>query len=403
MPKLPAELWLAIFDLLIVPSLSPAALCNVTNFPVLSLHLRHPREYAPIEYPYAQLRLICRAFRDLLGPSPYFFVRNTTESIPATARVIYTPLHQAPTGYLQRVLRDPYRARRIVTLYITCTRSEEHILPLDSLCGSSRALVSLRNLTLSIFYLHAHPLKIRLWSRIKKAFPLLVCLVLLSALKRVEAFPVHTAHETSPVIFEHLQILDMGCFVPSPRLRLPVLRHAALNHCSQRDLKILLHSPLLESLHLRGIEYGARIDLSSLPQVLSLGIPVTGDTLPLPLPPDYPLCHICLYMPSICSPQWMISWVTDIPTLYPAISCITIDLTMLPELHHAWIRRVFIDVDLQASGLAVAPATVKGHLIILERIPAVTRPELPGPTIEPAPSSELVLSSELVFQQSTDG
>jgi hypothetical protein len=215
LPKLPAELWLVIFDLLIGPSLSPAALCNLTNFPEISLHLRHPREYAPIEHPYLQLRLICRAFKDLLGPSPYFFVKNATNPIPATATAVYTFLNEAPLSHLRRVLRDPYRARRIVTLYITCHNSRESMVPFDFLCESSRALAGLRNLTLSIFYIHPRPLKVQIWSRINKAFPLLVSLVLLPALKRLEATAVDTGHETSPVVFEHLQIMDTGCIIPS--------------------------------------------------------------------------------------------------------------------------------------------------------------------------------------------
>jgi hypothetical protein len=386
MPLLPPELWLLIFDFAILSSLNPAAQCSYIKFPEISLHLRFPSVHAPIEDPYGQLRLVCRDFKALLGPSPHFFVKSEKSSIPSTARAIYIPSHRSPLRCLQRVLEDPYKSRRIVTLHITCTNFSEHILPFDYLCQRPHALSSVRSLTLGIFYHHPFRLNIRLWGRINKAFPLLVCLVLRPVLQPPEAMPIEGDDKESSVIFQRLEILDMGCIIPCPRLRCPLLRHAALNHSSPQALEILTHSPLLESLLLRGVDRDIRMDLRLLPQLRLLGLPTRGPHLTLPLPPNYPLYHLCVYMvPPIYAIQDILSWVKTVPTKFPSISRISIDLSMLTPTDRLSIQGLFVDPDLQSSGLIITSFPISSHLIVLERVPVVTQPM--SATISGSPSN----------------
>ena len=363
-------------------SVSPVEWCDYVTFPDIHLYLRNPGVYAPIDDSFARLRLVCRAFYNFLGSSPHHFVKGEDDTIPYTTRAIYITVRKKSHGYRRRLLDDPYRSHLIVTLWIACNYSSDsgRLDTFDRLCKSCHALPGLRTLGIRICYSLSTTINIEFWNCLQQAFPLLACLMLGTLTPRSVA--LMAGDEEHVFVFEQLEILDLGCFVPWGRLRFPALRYLALDHCSQTDIEALANSTRLESLLLRGAN--RFINIASLSYLRSLGLPSNGLDFEPTLPADHPLRHVRVYLSSpMHKSQNILHWVKRVSRQLPEMSHIWVDLRTLTPVDQRWVQDIFHNVNLLFDGLRVMPFSADSQIIVIKRVELICRPAMgdqPTPT-----------------------
>jgi hypothetical protein len=369
---LPPELWIIIIDLVIGALINPADSCTYENFLDVVHYLRYPRPRSSVIPSYRKLRLVCRAFNDLLKTPPRLFVDRVNTKIPAGTRALYTSRLFDSLGCLHRLLEDPSRSRQIVTLDIPCDVVEDiHGLSLFAiLVNNSDRLSGVRNLAFDVVHASKYLLDAHFWNTINRAFPALVCLVLRPSFTLGVVMPAE-AEENRTVTFEKLEILVVGHALLYDGLNFPLLRHVALGLCNRKVIETLARSPLLESVLLRTIlheENQETINLSSFQKLKLLGIPVYADTV-VPLPPDY-AHHLCIHVPSSVTGLALVEWVKKVPSHFPKLQQIALDLTGL-----AWAQRISIEsafrsinLELEPSGLVINHLLSGSSCIVIQRI-----------------------------------
>jgi len=147
---LPAELWLIILDMVISTAITLLEQCDHTSFSDIYVYLCSPATQTPVDNSYGQLRLVCRTFNALLGPSPHYIMKSSRDSIPASARAVYIIEDQISSEHARRLLEEPLICHRLVHLDTFSNHPELSDMPttFDLLCENSRYLPNLRCLTL---------------------------------------------------------------------------------------------------------------------------------------------------------------------------------------------------------------------------------------------------------------
>jgi hypothetical protein len=366
---LPLELWIIIIDLVIGALVNPTDSCTYKNFLEVDHYIRSPQPRSSVIPSYRQLRLVCRVFNDLLKTPPRFFMKGAKTNIPASTRALYICRHYTsrqsdPLGCLRRLLEDPTRTRRIVTLDIPYDVDKHFLGPslFEILFKNSDLLSGVRNLAFDVVYTSES-----LLDTINRAFPALVCLVLRPSIEPTIATPVE---EKRTVTFEKLEILDMERAILYDGIKFPLLRHVALGRCSRTLIETLSQSPLLESLLLRQVRHPEAIDLGSLHRLKLLGMPVYGENTVVPLPADY-AHYLCVHVPMSVTGPALVKWVKKVPSYFPKLQQITLDLTGLVEAtQRISIEGAFrcINLELEPSGLVINHLLPGSSYIVVERI-----------------------------------
>ena len=196
---------------------------------------------------YHALRLVCRAFRDLLTSPLWLYMTKEHISgvmqVPLLVRAVYIPVWANSACNFHRIItsRTPYR---IVSLDIQCDyitdSSGRRALSFDSLCRGSDKLTGIRYLALQPV-LHGDGLDIEFWKKLNDCFPYLSCLKL-SAYSSFRGFPNPVLSEDQPlIVFENLRVLivsDMD--LRHLKLRFPILGHAFLEFLSREVSEIVV-------------------------------------------------------------------------------------------------------------------------------------------------------------------
>jgi len=152
---LPPELWIIVLDLAMEADVNPADQCTHWDFLKTSYGLRHFEKYISMFSSYHALRLVCRAFRDLLTSPLWLYMTKEHISgvmqVPLLVRAVYIPVWANSACNFHRIItsRTPYR---IVSLDIQCDyitdSSGRRALSFDSLCRGSDKLTGIRYLAL---------------------------------------------------------------------------------------------------------------------------------------------------------------------------------------------------------------------------------------------------------------
>jgi hypothetical protein len=292
---LPPELWLIIFDFVVAASIGLLQHSNHITFPEALDQFRHPWTYPPTGIPsLSSVRLVCRAFNDLVAPTPYLFLKSKDTPISNGTRAVFISSRKDAQVLLEHLLVEPSKSQRIVMLDMAVYNSNPYLPVLfDSLCENAHSLPNLESLTLTlpVYDARARPLP-KFWSRLNNSFPHLVCLVLLGRLKLVS--------EPEPVIFERLKIIDFDNALVEWALQFPMLRHAGFT--TDYSASRFTRWGFLESLLIRGVEdYTSRFDFWDLvPRLVLLGVPSkSAGAFAGVLPSQHPLQHLYIYVGTV--------------------------------------------------------------------------------------------------------
>ena len=367
--KLPPELWLLILGLVTGASISPHEFCDHLNFPAVLYHLRSPRLHA-LNSPWLRdLQLVCRTFKTLLEPSPYFSMgRNTSQSnITPYVKAIYIRGNQDTGAQLQRLVAYPLKSRQIVMLelcWISCTNLDG-VMPFDILCDNAQSLPNVRGLMLGLDNMKARTPP-NFWERLHDSFPLIVCLAIRG--------PPPRCPQPLSLTFEKLEILDITSIHPHLTLHLPFLIHAAFGRFYGWDVvRPGGFCDHLESLILSDtqIPFAGPIMWSMLPQLRLLGISGRQIYTLQPLPPGHPLAHLYIYnlLPEVGGEPWLSQTIK----LYPSISRLSLDLDEQSNVMIPWITRELRRGDLVPLGFDVNHAASKTSMyrvVVIDRLPA---------------------------------
>jgi hypothetical protein len=367
---LPLEIWILIIDMLMDPISNPIYDCDYMNFPQIDDSLRHPRLRVVPDDLYWHLRLVCRDFHDIAASPPRLFMRDGQTHIPRGTKAVYIVADFEPLRCFEGLLEDPSRSHRISTLDMNCADNSEGISSFDFLCKNAHLLRGVRNLALGISTSDEVSLDVGVWEGINEAFPNLVSLVLRPSANGSVA-QAEAMGEERKVTFNQLEVLEVDHVPLYLGLTLPLLRHVALGCWYQQVVAVLSRSPLLESLLVRKLLYGGgtdRIDPSPLKTLKLLGIPIYEEHMVPPLPPDYPLCHLCAHIPGFVGAPTLVEWVKKMPSCLPHLSRITLDVTAYDRRSSIESSFHCINPELRPSGLFIKPLALAPTFIIAERI-----------------------------------
>ena len=374
---LPPELWLIIFDLVIESGVDLLDDCDFLSFPGVLNRLRYPWTYLPKGIPALRnLRLVCRSWNELLKAPPCFVMKKPNTPVPGGVRAVYIYPCEESQSYLQRILAEPLKSRRIVILDLPGPETFRSRVPFifDFLCENSHSLPSVRSLTLG---LHVHPPSAprtpRFWMRLNDAFPHLVALVLRGHLNTL------VDNTSNPVVFRKLEISDHGMLYPDSSVHFPVLKHAAFDHMYVFQSTGFTGHPLLESLIFRCIfSEGPKVIWRLVPHLRLIALPSETVNSLASLPPEHPLQHLYIYVESIPSNQQHLSdnrrkreltWLKAIVTRLPTISLITLAYEPRKEVTPGLIRGDFDEKELKRMGFTSSQRRLsgRGRAIVLRR------------------------------------
>jgi hypothetical protein len=379
----PTELWLHILDFVVGDSIGTQQHCNYTNFPETILHLRAPWIYPPpIETIWLRnLRLVCQTFNSLLRQSPYYIMKDINKPIPSGTRALYIYPIWPTQELFQRLLNEPSKSHRIVSLSVPGPESGLTTTPplmFDFLCSNANLLPNLQSLTLSLcFYPAKDPGTPKPWSRLNEAFPNLTSLVLRGS--------VRWTLEVQPVSFQKLEILDLGDMsLPDPTISFPTLRHAVLGDLSFNPVKTLTRSGRLESLLFRDASAGAEFDWDLVPKLRLLGIPSSVVEVFPPTPRAHPLHRLHIFVGIIPRDDGNIrrnrkekelQLMKQAVERFPNVSQITLAFQTHSNHLESDIIGDFDEEELRRVGLVVNYTSREDH-IVLDRVP-LTTPRMP--------------------------
>jgi hypothetical protein len=76
----------------------------------------------------------------------------------------------------------------------------------------------------------------------------------------------------------------------------------------------------------------------------------------------------------------LIAWVRRIPSLFPGISRVSIDLTLLMATDRLWVEAFFTHTEIQSSGLFVTPFRAgTSHIVVESFLGPFLQDPLPQP------------------------
>ena len=341
--------------------------CNYETFPSIAVFLpsweiRHP--LLVFDDGYRQLRLVCRAFKDLLGPnSPRFIMRGRSTVIRTTCRSLrmcgYWPNF---TPYLE----GPARYRQLVCLEVACISIPPKGLghSFDILCKHSSDLQRVRTLNLRLTQFSGTRRELPFWTRLSRSFPRLLFLTV----KLNDGAVSLLQGDDETAVFEQMEILCLSTRVTYPRIHHPSLRHVSLDVCSQSNLDLLTQSSLLESILILSFSYQVeRIDMRPLSHLRLLGIPELGVESIVPLDRAHSLDNLRLY-----PGRWTVlpdagKQLAQCSSRIPSLLKITTDLSRVDSATLTLYYERFENCDLRSHEWSMKPRQPGNLNIVLDR------------------------------------
>ncbi|PVG02878.1 hypothetical protein CPB86DRAFT_779747 [Serendipita vermifera] len=322
---LPYEIWAMILHLVVAPLVDPSAECNFRTFPQYQLHFSHYEGLYRKDW--ASMRLVCRAWEDLLGHGPYtvMYSSKTRGNSPEIAVPKGTKSLFIQWGYLEaplllkNLIADPRMSNSIVTLALGSNLCPVGHASVEILLqGDAINFPSLRYLALGWWPPNSSPPLSNFWRRIGRKFPQLISLTL-------KPFILVTPGRIS---LPKLQILD---FHPDGRnnvvYNFPSLKHCSVHDVVQLDRILWSCSRNLESLIINrgGVELNTAF-WKKYPRLRMLGITISADSFDITNfpPPNHPLSHLQLRTP----PSWKgdrVKVIKDALTYFPNVMFVSID------------------------------------------------------------------------------
>jgi hypothetical protein len=301
-PKsLPPELWLLVFELVIEAYCSPSMPCDYLTFLRIRGYLHLPSMYPPIDEQCCKLRLVCRAFAELLRRYQLVFVmKDDGKGLPPSSKAVYISLYQDGTSSFERIVEEPTRSRRIIAMdvpfklrhQIYSAQSTGYAKPMsfDLLCANATALRGMRHLTLDTRCVSSK-LSSSFWRSLNRAFPELTSLVL-------RGHNLDSIEDSGTITFTRVEILDLGSAFSPGMLRFPVLRHFACRMPSENNMAIISTAPVVESIIFRWSAWSLRRipGYPFKPESLLLGLPVALLHNFSNQAPSNPVLHLCIYL-----------------------------------------------------------------------------------------------------------
>jgi hypothetical protein len=369
MRALPTELWLIIFDLVIEEGIIRVDQCDYTKFPYIQPILSNvPLRYRSYDS-YRRLRLVCRSFKAILGDPPsQTLSASSIFTLSTTIRVLILDFNWLRTNF-QLLAAQTLSCRRIIYIDVTCdvTPSSDGPTLFDFLRASAgRAFHNVQRLILRLesdlqFTLYVE----RFWIRLHEAFPWLVTLVITHENTEYGYVVLDAADRVTS--FEYLEILYLGRSIGYAGCRFPHLRHASISGCAPDEMEILTNSPHLESLLIRSFHNSA-ISMGSCSRLKLLGVHVAECNSVIPPEDDHPLEHLWVFIPDGIGDYRSI---TELVTLLPRISRVTIDLSsIIDEQWRSRITQRLQGIGFASVGMDMRPAVHGASHLVIERSPA---------------------------------
>jgi len=128
--KLPTELLLMIFDIVIEEGIIWVDQCDHTKFPYIQSILSESHNRYRYYDPYYRLRLVCRSFNDILGtPISHKWTPSSIFPLSTAIRALILDLEAWPKTGFQLLSVEPPPYRRIIHLDVTCDLSSSSNRP----------------------------------------------------------------------------------------------------------------------------------------------------------------------------------------------------------------------------------------------------------------------------------
>jgi hypothetical protein len=351
--SLPYEIWVIILNLVLEPLIDPSLYCNPLAFPRYQFDLSHDEGLDRRDW--TRVRLVCRAWRDILGPCPHMVMSQHTKAeenpanicVPQGTRSLVVGWgYHSPWILLKNLLANPGISNSIVSLWLGDIIGHNGSPAELLLLGNEINFASLRCLSLGHYRSTTQFFLPDYWERIGLKFPKLTSLTLRSSV------PTSSGLVSLP----GLQILD---FHPGNwkdvMYDFPSLKHCSVHGVVWIDQVLRSCSQNLESLifHRGGTLLSTQF-WETYPRLQMLGITLFSDAFDVTNspPPNHPLSHLQLIFPY--------SWkgdkakaIKDVLPFFPYIKFLSIeedirlnksdlgkyhDIQVLPVPNPRWIR-----------------------------------------------------------------
>jgi hypothetical protein len=379
MVTLPPELWLVILEKVVEGNVVGLGKSDCITFPFIEESLYHGQDRYRLNDSHRRLRLVCRSFNAIVGPTPTcYFSPSSLLPFPSTIRVLIFDVKAMAGAHFRRLLTETSTCDRLACLNVTCTiaESSDRLNLFDFICAcEGGAFHNVQRLTLRIFNNPFWQHEFSFWTRLNHTFPLLVTLVMMLEYPDYggSLFLTRLTHED--VTFERLEILYLGGLIPYWGFNLPRLRHVSIETCSELGLEKLTRSPHLESLLIRDPRFQMSLDVGPFSHLRVLGVSegqlARGDVVSLDR--DHPLEHFWLFAsvtPKGRGPFWPFSGILEI---LPGVSRITVDLSWTGVARRRQRTEEFQRMKLANIGLSMRPPTYGDRTLIIERLTTVAK------------------------------
>jgi hypothetical protein len=374
MTILPAEIWLIIFDTVIEKAIIWLEHCDYATYPHIQTFLSSTQFRHQLYDSYFRLRLVCRRFNALLGDRPsQSFVDSTSFPLPPATRALYMNLDALYAPHFQHLLAEPATYGRLVYLDVTCV-----VFPIlyrtnlsEFLAASAgQAFPNVRRLSLRIvklYWVRRDHEEISFWTRLHRAFPLLVTLVITVDHTHYGCL-ILSEMVWEVVTFEMMETLYLEGTIEYSGCRFPRLRHASITSTDRFSATQLIeNSPRLESLIASPNWPGQRIDARSFSQLKSLGIPDSRLPEVVPFSHHYPLEQLWLLSYASSDGYGQYGPFKRILKKMPGISQIIVDVSPTPGKRRKLCIADFEGMKLDSIGLSVVPFEYDDHILVIRQ------------------------------------
>lgn len=340
LPRLPSELWGLVFDVLLDPLGREYNYCTFDTFPAYQARqawtsLIGDEERRSLLTDCLNLRLTCRSWYMMTTPIRAIAVKPSTPLLLPGLQSI--KLNQS-VGELQHLFTLTEVTVKITTITFMNPPSRDSGFACDFLLDNAGLFPTLRSLSLGYA-----PTRLGFWERLQAAFPRLVSLTIRD---RVD-YP-------GRLTLNDLQILDITWPREDVQFRFPSLKHCSVIRVpegSEERMGKFLDAQLggLESLFLPRSYWIAPSSQSgeewlwrSSPNLKTLGIDLQQFQLMQGPPPNHPLVHLRLFLPSYSREEssLLIDQVQQRILLSPQIRRLSVDYGRLSRPECKALQRV---------------------------------------------------------------
>jgi len=206
------------------------------------------------------------------------------------------------------------------------------------------------------------------WRRINDAWPSLTTLVIYGTTWMPYLFPI----VAEPVIFEHLNVLELGDVVPFTGVEFPTLRHASLSLYTSYHARVLARWQNIESLLLRNMDNQTSFDWEQFPKLQLLGLPTSHLWMLSRWPSTCPISRLAIYVHSRGQEPSLVESSVD---RYAARMKINVDLDTITPYELDTIAHECATAGLELVGSPYHPLR-RGVLFVSSMVPPHLTKEL---------------------------